>query len=293
MLLLLISLHSVTATGGSGASHEFDVQDAKATAQDQWDSYDFGDTAAWTATGVAGARRKRLRNAKKKAMAAAGVPTGRQAGSLFFGNISEWGPQSRAYVTGELQDSRAAASPEGVSETRGDGREGVIPEGNLEGMFATGNGGGAIPNPESGTKWEAMAFAELHLKGKKLLAAKRLFSSLGYNFGATTARDSTRTTTGTSGGVGIATPRHHNATTRDSHTKVQDDLPRLYGDDWCITILHRRGIDFAYATVYMECGGATTRNMKRALELGAALRALNIPFTIAGDWNATPEEADL
>ena len=112
-------------------------------------------------------------------MTAAGVPTGRQAGSFFFGNISEWGPQARAYVTGELQDSRAAASPEGVSEIRGDGREGVIPEGNLEGMFETGKGAGAVPNPESGTKWEAMAFAKLHLKGKKLVEAKRLFGSLG------------------------------------------------------------------------------------------------------------------
>ena len=126
----------------------------------------------------------------------------------------------------------------------------------------------------------------------KLTAARRLFKGLGYTFGATSARDSAKAEKGTSGGVGIATPLCHNATVRDATSRMQDGLPRMWGDDWQIVILHRRGVDFAYATIYMECGGATARNKRRALELGAALRALGLPFAVAGDWNGTPADVD-
>ena len=78
---------------------------------------------------------------------------------------------------------------------------------------------------------------------------------------------------------------------RDLSSKVQDAGPVLHGDDWLITILHRRGVDFAYAVAYFESGGLTEGNKRRAMELGAALRALNMPYAVAADYNMTPEEA--
>ena len=78
---------------------------------------------------------------------------------------------------------------------------------------------------------------------------------------------------------------------RDLSSKVQDAGPILHGDDWIITILHRRGADFAYAVAYFESGGLTESNKRRAMEMGAALRALNMPYAVAADYSMTPEEA--
>ena len=51
-------------------------------------------TAVWTAGQYDDARRHRPRRAKKKALQAAGVQvTGQQPSTLFFSNITAWGPR--------------------------------------------------------------------------------------------------------------------------------------------------------------------------------------------------------
>ena len=110
--------------------------------------------------------------------------------------------------------------------------------------------------------------------------------------GATAAKRSRKSLDGTNGGVGIATPKHQSSTVRGTDSTITDNLPNLSGDNWFIVILHRRGLDFAYGVVYLECGGNTGNNKRRATELGTALRALGLPFAVAGDYNATPQEAE-
>ena len=173
----------------------------------------------------------------------------RSAGTLFFGNITEWGPQARTYFEEQcVKDDNTPA-------------------------------------------WEAAAVAEHHVSKKKLGGVRKFFNTLGYKIGASVAKQSKRSETGTNGGVFIAVPKGHSSTVRDYSSKVVDKLPAMTGDDWSIVILHRRGIDFAYAAIYLECGGCTAANKKKVLELAAALKALGLPFAVAGDFNATPEEA--
>ena len=132
-------------------------------------------------------------------------PNGRRsAGTLFFGNITEWGPQSRTFF-----DENSVKDDQTPS-------------------------------------WEAAAVAEHHLSKKKLGGVRRFFNTLGYKVGATIARQSKRSETGTNGGVFIAVPKGRSSTVRDYSSKVVDKMPCMTGDDWSIVILHRRGVDFAW-----------------------------------------------
>ena len=56
-------------------------------------------------------------------------------------------------------------------------------------------------------------------------------------------------------------------------------------------VLHRHGIDIAYAVAYFICGGSKAMNRKLAYERKVCLRTLRIPWLLAADFNMTPDEA--
>ena len=138
--------------------------------------------------------------------------------------------------------------------------------------------------------WDAIGIAEHHAKGGKLDGLRRAFGHLGYVAGATEGQASSKSARGVTGGVAIAVPASRLATVRDAKAEINDGI-RLYGDNWIITVLHRRGISIAYATLYLECGGYGDTNRRRTHALKGALKELGLPYVIAGDFNMTPEEA--
>ena len=78
---------------------------------------------------------------------------------------------------------------------------------------------------------------------------------------------------------------------RDATNVATDGAPRLYGEEWIIAIIHRRGVSIAYAVAYFVCGGYGEVNKRRTRSLRKALDELGLPYIVAADWNATPEEA--
>ena len=198
----------------------------------------------WAAT----TKRTRPRRAKKKAMRESGVDLdGQQPSSLFFGNITAWGPQARRFFQAQIA-------------------------GTFEG------------------KWDAIGIAEHHLRGDRLRSLKATFKRLGYTAKATEGLASAKSDSGTTGGVAVAAPVSRTVTLRDATHVETDCAPKLHGEDWIISIMHRRGFSVAYVVAYFLCGGYGEGNRRRVRSLWKALAELKLPFIIAADWNATPEE---
>ena len=138
--------------------------------------------------------------------------------TLFFSNITEWGPQAKRYFlnesVGEGDAERAASTP----------------------------------------RWEAVGMVEHHLPQEKAGEMQSAFAELGYRCTVSGASKSRRTATGTNGGSAIAVPRNRSTTMRNPGQEIMEEGPALCGEGWSVVILHRHGIDISYAAGYFIWG---------------------------------------
>ena len=192
--------------------------------------------------------RHRPRRAKKKVMQGLGQEVaGQQPSSLFFSNITAWGPQARRYFQAEIAGKKEC-------------------------------------------QWDAIGVAEHHLPGNRLGQLKKAFKKVGYTAVGSAGIPSDKSEDGVTGGVAVAAPSSRSVTMRDATHQATDGATKLHGEDWIITVIHRRGVSIAYAVAYFVCGGYGVTNKRRTRSLRAALDELGLPYIIAADWNATPEE---
>ena len=161
--------------------------------------------------------------------------------TLFFSNITEWGPQAKRYF---------------MNESVGVGEE---------------------EHAEGTPRWEAIGMVEHHLPHEKAGKMHSAFAELGFRCTISAASKSRKTATGTNGGAAIAVPRNRSTTLRNPGQEVTEGGPALNGEGWSVVILHRHGIDIAYAVAYFICGGFKTFNKRLAYELKVCFRALRIP----------------
>ena len=126
--------------------------------------------------------------------------------------------------------------------------------------------------------------------GDKVNGLKKAFRKVGYTAKAASGIASKSSENGVSGGVAVAAPNSRSVTMRDSTHVCTDHAPKLHGEEWIIAVIHRRGLSLAYVVAYFVCGGYGDVNRRRVAALRTTLIALGLPYIIAADWNATPDE---
>ena len=144
---------------------------------------------------------------------------------------------------------------------------------------------------EAAGRWSAVGMVEHHLARKDTHKLRSAFGTRGYRGIVSPASRTGRSDSGTHGGACIFAPKRHATTIIDPEDKNRGtDAPAMCGDGWAVLILHRQGLDVAYVVAYFDCGGFGAANQARAKAIRACCLALGIPWVLAADFNATPEQ---
>ena len=140
-------------------------------------------------------------------------------------------------------------------------------------------------------QWNAVGFAEHHLASQDLHKLRAAMGIAGFRTCALAAERSGRSASGTHGGVCVSVGKRFAATVVGPDAKHQDGS-KLWGDGWATVVLHRAGLDVAYTCAYFECAGGklTPTITRKAKEIRTCHGELGIPWILAADFNATPEE---
>jgi len=137
---------------------------------------------------------------------------------------------------------------------------------------------------------DVQLFCEHHLKGIKLAEKRRMMRTNCWRTELTAAESTGEHIKASSGGVGIAAKKHLEVSTLFVDGKF---LPEGASpvQNWAVVRLRLKKCHILCGEVYFQDGcGFNGANLAMLTELAKELKAAGLPFIIAADWNAPPDE---